>query len=90
MFGKKVIILCDVFIVEIGNSKIKKNIQQKWKTTNRIVQSISTITYFILHMRFNDQNPKRLDQQIRANENKEVGDEFLLHVPGSGSRTVRN
>ena len=34
------VVLTDVLIIEIGDTKIKQNIQDKWKTENCIIESI--------------------------------------------------
>ena len=59
------ILLTDIFIVEIGNSKIKQNIQEKRKTENGIIESILFGTNDQLNIPVNTEDPVRLDEEIQ-------------------------
>ena len=62
------IILWDIFIVEISNPEIKKNIQKEWKVKNGIVKSILLQANGILYSYIDAKNPKRLYQQIQKKD----------------------
>ena len=62
------IILWDIFIVEISNPEIKKNIQKEWKVKNGIVKSILLQANGILYSYIDAENPKRLYQQIQKKD----------------------
>ena len=62
-------VLCNVLIVEISNSKIQQDIQQEREIEQREVLAVRRISYFILYVRFNNQNPEWLDEQIQEKQN---------------------
>jgi type III secretion system FlhB-like substrate exporter len=71
--------LRNILVVEIGNTNIKQNIQQKRKVEQRKVFAISSIAHLVLYVRLNHQYPERLYKQVQEKENNEVGDETSLH-----------
>lgn len=80
MLAEKVIILRNVFIIEIGDAKINENIEQERKIKNGRIQSVMRHSCCILHLHINAEYPKRLDEQIQRKHDGKVGDEFSLHV----------
>lgn len=53
-----------ISIVEIGKTKVEKDIEKKSKIKNGKVKSVIGSTYNVLHRSIDTQNPKRLNQQI--------------------------
>ena len=53
-----------ISIVEIGQTKVEKDIEKKGEVKNRKVKSVIGSTYNVLHRSIHAQNPKRLNQQI--------------------------
>ena len=58
MFFKKKIMLCYIFIVEIGNSNIEQNIQQKRKIEQSEVHPVTLVANHILYCAVDAKNPK--------------------------------
>lgn len=80
MLVEQVIVLGNILVVEIRDAEVQQDIQKEGKVEKHEVLAIRSIAHFNLNVRFNTQYPERLDQQVQAKENDEIGDEFLLHV----------
>lgn len=79
MFCEKMVVLGDVFIIEISYSNIKNDIKKKRKIKEGEINSVILSAYLILHFAVNSQNPKWLDEQIEEKKKSEIGNEFFLH-----------
>jgi hypothetical protein len=64
VFCKKVIILSNVLIIEIGDSEIEDNCKQERKIENCKIDPVTGRPYLVLHFPFNTQNINGLDKQI--------------------------
>ncbi len=80
MLGEQMIILRNILIVEIGDPEVQQDIQQERKIEQREVFAIRRISHLALHMRFDHEDPERLDHQVEEKKDNKIGDEFLLHV----------
>ena len=58
MFFKQKIVLCNIFIVEIGNSNVEQNIQQQRKVEEGKVQPVALVANHILYRAVDTKNPK--------------------------------
>ena len=79
MFCEQVIVLCNIFIVEIRYSEIKNYIEKKGEIEQRKIFSVFLITDKVLNVGLNDQYPTRFDEEVEENENKKICDELFLH-----------
>jgi hypothetical protein len=80
MFTQQMVILSNIFIVEIGDSKIEKDIEKERKIKKCDVVTINLSTHSNLNIPVNAKNPKRLDQQVEGQNKEEVGYKLALHV----------
>src|ERR1051326_499570 len=82
MFFEQVVVLRNVLVVEIGDPKIKEDVEQERKVEQNEVLAISSITHHLLHTGLDAQRPKWLDEKVQANENGQVCNELPLHNKG--------
>jgi hypothetical protein len=61
MLFKQKIVLCNIFIVEIGNANIEQNIQQERKIEQGKVHPVTFVANHILHSAVDSKNPKRFN-----------------------------
>ena len=79
MFGEQVIILCYVFIIEIGDTKIKHDGQYERKIENREIGAIAGRTNLILNSPIETQNKNGFYEQVHNKQKSKVRYKFLLH-----------
>ena len=79
MFCEKVIVLRNVFVVEIGDAKIKNDIQYEWKIKKGEVKPEVFSMHRILPTHINKQHMKWLDEKVQEKKKRQVGDKFFLH-----------
>ena len=79
MLGNQMVVLRNILVVEIGNAKIKNNIHQKRKVKEREIQTVIFGTYHGLHLTFNTKYPKRLNEQIKREQQGQVFYKGALH-----------
>ena len=72
--------LSDISVVEIGNAKVEKNIEQNGKTENRIVKTIFFCAHSILNTHVDAENPKWLHKQIDQEDKKQIMNELSSHL----------
>jgi hypothetical protein len=75
MLGQQMLILSNILIIEIRYAEVEKNIQQERKIEQCEVFTVCSIAHFILNVRFNYQDPERLDKQIQEKQDNKIGDE---------------
>ena len=88
MFVEQVIVLRDVFVVEIRDAEVEQDIQQERKIEEHEILSVSRIAHLNLHVRLNAEDPERLDEQVQAQQDNEVRNEFLLHGAVCGDAKI--
>ena len=64
MFGEKMTILGNIFIVEIGESQVQDNIEEERKAEHCVIHSVVLQPNFLLYGNVDNNNPKRLNKQI--------------------------
>lgn len=62
------LMLGNVFVVVIGDSKVQKNIEYHRKTEQGEIQSIAFMAHDVLHGAVNSKYPERFDQNIQKKE----------------------
>ena len=65
MLAEQVMVLSYIPVVEVGDPKIKQNVEKKWKIENDKVKTESLYSYKVLHGPVNTKYPERLDKQIQ-------------------------
>lgn len=65
MLVQQVGILCNIPVVEIGNSEIEKYIEKKREIEDGKIESEIFSTNHILHSPVDAENPERFDQQVK-------------------------
>jgi hypothetical protein len=79
MFAQQVIVLRNIFVVEICNPEIQEDIEQERKIEQGNVISIYFSSDCDLHVPVNTQYPERLDQQVQGKDQEEISYKFALH-----------
>jgi hypothetical protein len=59
------IVLCNVAVVEIGDAKIKNDVEKKRKIQNDEIKAIIPNPNNALYVEINPKNPDRLDEEIQ-------------------------
>ena len=59
------IILSNIFIIEIGNTKIEQDIKEKREVENSEIKPVITSSYNILHRPVDAQYPEGLNKHIK-------------------------
>jgi hypothetical protein len=54
-------VLSNIFIVETGYSKVKKDVQNHGKVQEREIQSITFVTHQVLYGKVDSEYPERFD-----------------------------
>jgi hypothetical protein len=71
MFLKQLVVLGNVSIIEIGDSKVEEYVEEEGKVENHEVKTVFTGSHGILNPSVDTENPKRFNQQIEEkNKNK--------------------
>jgi hypothetical protein len=65
MLVQVVRVLCNIPVIEIGNSKIEKNIEQKCKIKDGKIKAIFSGRRDILNSTVDAKNPEWLNQQVQ-------------------------
>ena len=79
MLIQQMVVLCNIPVVEIGDSEIEQYIKKECKIENGKVKTIFTRTNGVLHRTIYPQYPERLYQQVQEQQYDQVCDEFFLH-----------
>ena len=73
------VVLSYVFIIEIGDPKIKHDGQYERKIENREISAIAGRTYLILDSPVETQNKNGFYEQVHNKQKSKIGYKFLLH-----------
>jgi len=86
MLVQQVLVLGYVPVVEIGDTKIEKDVEEEGKVKNGEIKTVFTGCGHVLNRSVNAKYPKWLHQQVDEQKKTEIGDKFTLHptalVPG--------
>jgi hypothetical protein len=64
MLGKQVVVLSNVFVVEIGDAEVKDDVEKKGEIKKREILSVIFIAHNMLHPGLNAQYPKGFNEKI--------------------------
>lgn len=73
-------VLSDIFIIEIGNTKIKQDIKNKGKVKNCKIESKILSSHNVLNRSVNAKNIKGFNQQVKQQQETKIGKKFTLHT----------
>lgn len=74
--------LRNVFVIEISDTHIQQDIEQKGKVIQSKIDTIGTRLQGVLHNPVNTKYPNRFNNKVKQHEPAEAGKELFLH--GSG------
>ena len=64
MLVQKMVVLRDIPVVEIGNAKIKDDVEKEGEIENNKIKTITLGSDYILNVPVNSENKNRLDKKI--------------------------
>ena len=79
MFGKQMIILRYVSVIEVGNAHVEHYLQDEGKVENGKIKTVFGRSHNVLHRSVYSENPKRFYQKIQRKKKDEVCNEFASH-----------
>ena len=85
MLFKKVSVLGDIPVIEIGDAQVQQDVEKEGEIEERVILPVSFRPYSILHGTVDTQEPKGFDHQVQKKQERQVGDKFSLHYGGEGA-----
>jgi hypothetical protein len=79
MLVQELVILGNVFVVEIGDPKIEQDIEKKSEIEYRKIKTVFARGYHVLNGAVDTKNPEWLNQQIKKKQKTKVGYKFTFH-----------
>src|SRR5438477_191962 len=88
MLAEKVIVLRNIFIVEVRDAEVEQDVEEEGKVEEGDVITIHLSAHSDLHVAINAQYPERLDEQVQGEDEKKVGNELALHFLKRGANVI--
>jgi glycosyltransferase involved in cell wall biosynthesis len=82
MFLEQVVILCNVFVIEVGDSEIEQDVEQEREIEKHVILTVRRVARLVLHGGINLQYPERFDKKIQGNKDNQVGNKLLMMHKG--------
>jgi hypothetical protein len=79
MLAQEMVVLSNVLVVEIGNAKVKQDVEQETEVEQSIVKSVITGQHRILNCSVNPQYPEGLYEEVQQQQQRKIGYELFLH-----------
>jgi len=79
MLLQELVILRYITVIEVGYPEVKDDIQQEGQVEKGYIQSEFAGTHQNLHIPVDPENPERLDQQVKEDDQNQVGYELLFY-----------
>ena len=71
--------LRNITIIEVGDPKVKQDIEKKREVKNDEIETVIFYTYRILNCSVNTKNPERLDEKVQKEKQSQICQKFTLH-----------
>ena len=68
MFGQKEVMLCNIPVVEVGDSDIQKDVEDHGKIEEGKIKAIALCSNHILNSTVDPQHPEGFDQQVQGHQ----------------------
>jgi hypothetical protein len=79
MLVQQLAVLSDITVIEIGNPEVEKYAEKERKIQDAEVETEILRSDSILNRAVNPENPERLDQKVKKQQQSQVFQEFFLH-----------